>query len=488
MLPLYLPVICVVIILFYLIGTKNHDYWKKRGVAYVKPIPFFGTNFKSYTGQQSVVQLATKAYFQFYNEKIVGCFRGTFPELIIRDPELIKHILVIDFYNFYPRGLNTHKKVIEPMLKNLFFADGDIWKMLRQRMTPAFTSGKLKAMFPLIIERAERLQILAEDAAVSGKVTDVRDLMARYTTDFIGACGFGIESHALNDENSSFRKLGQKIFTVKFRDIIVILFKEVFPETFKHLRFISQNTEDDVIELVSNIMKQRNYTPSGRNDFIDLLLELKKKGKIVGDSIERMTANGTPQRIELELDDVLMAAQVFVFFAAGFETSSSATSFTLHQLAFHPEEQRKVQEEIDRVLSKYDNKLCYDAVKDMTYLHMVFKEAMRIFPSLGYLVRECTRKYTIPNTNVTIDEGVKIVIPVQAIHNDEKYFDEPERFKPERFLPEEVQNRNKFVYLPFGEGPRSCIGKYYITYTSHLLPQKRYAKNKSSQPVPFYIT
>ncbi|XP_013145387.1 PREDICTED: probable cytochrome P450 6a13, partial [Papilio polytes] len=136
-----------------------------------------------------------------------------------------------------------------------------------------------------------------------------------------------------------------------------------------------------------------------------------------------------------------------------------ATSFTLHQLAYHPAAQQKVHEEIDAVLSKYNNKLCYDAVKEMTYLEWTFKEAMRMFPSLGFLIRECAKKFTFPEIDLTIDEGVVVMIPVQALHNDPKYFQNPDEFRPERFSPEEFQSVEKFVYLPFGAGPRACIGE-----------------------------
>ncbi|GBP59919.1 Cytochrome P450 6B7 [Eumeta japonica] len=206
-------------------------------------------------------------------------------------------------------------------------------------------------------------------------------------------------------------------------------------------------------------MKERNYKPAGRNDFIDLLLSLKEKGKIVGESIENFNADGTPKESQLELDDMLMAAQVFVFFAAGFETSSSATSYTLHQLAFHPEEQKKVQDEIDEVLSRYDNKLCYDAIREMKYLEMAFLESMRLFPSLGFLIRKCAKTYTLPGTNVTIDKDVSAIIPVQALHTDEKYFEDPDKFMPERFSTERINDIKKHVFLPFGEGPRVCIGE-----------------------------
>lgn len=456
----FLLAVLTILVLYYLLGNKNQNYWEKKGVKHEKPIPFFQRLIKTLFIRKSVTKASMERYWMFPEERFVGAFRGSFAILIIRDPELIKRILVSDFHHFYLRGFTSRLKVIEPLMKNLFFADGDTWKLLRQRVTPAFTTGKLKAMFPLIVDRAEQLQKLAEVAADTGKTTDVRELMARYTTDFIGACGFGIDSNSLNDDESNFRKLGAKIFEVNYWAIFTIILKEFFPNTFKNWKYTPQVVEDEIFELVTAILKQRNYTPSGRNDFIDLLLELKNKGSIIGDSIEHINPDGTPKQAQLELDDLLMTAQVFVFFAAGFETSSSATSFTLHQLAYHPEEQKKIQKEIDTVLSKYNNKFCYDAIKEMSYLEMAFKEGLRLFPALGYLSRECARKYTIPDTNITIDEGVKIIIPVQAIHLDEKYYDNPEQFKPERFSQEEIQKRNKYVYFPFGAGPRACIGEF----------------------------
>ncbi|KAI5644049.1 cytochrome p450 domain-containing protein [Phthorimaea operculella] len=453
--------LCIVALCtLYYYATRTFNYWTVRGIKHDKPWPIVGNNLSNYMMKKSITQVAVDMYWKYPNEKVVGFFRNTQPELVIRDPDIIKRMLTSDFYSFYPRGLNPHKEVIEPMMRNLFFADGDLWRVLRQRMTPAFTSGKLKAMFPLVCERAERLQeVIAATSGSKPKTLDARDVMARYTTDFIGSVGFGLTADSLSDENSAFRDLGRRIFQVTVPIFIVAVLKEVFPELCKHMKYLTR-VEDDIISLVKQILKQRNYEPSGRHDFIDLLLECKKKGALVGESIEKKDKDGKPEMINIELDDTLFAAQVFVFFAAGFETSSSATSFTLHQLAYHPEIQKKVQEDIDRVLAKYDNKLCYDAVKEMTYLDWTFKEGMRIFPSLGFLIRECARKYTIPELDVTIDPGIGIVIPSQALHMDPKYFENPEEFRPERFHPDEFDKEAmKFVYLPFGEGPRACIGE-----------------------------
>lgn len=456
-------VIALIIIFFvslYFYGTRNHSYWKERGVVHESPVPLFGTHMSRFLMKKSIAQFAADVYWKHPNERFVGGYLACIPTLVIRDPDLVKHIIVTDFKHFYARGFTPAHKWMEPLLRNLFFADGDLWRLLRQRMTPAFTSGKLKAMFPLVIERAERLQTRTLAAASSGHTLDARDLMARYTTDFIGACGFGLDADSLNDEDSEFRKLGAKILNPTTKRALVSIFKTIFPSVFKYNKLLGQDLEDDILSLTKQIREQRGYKPSGRNDFIDFLLEWQQKGKVTVESLEKLKADGTPETVDLELDDIMVAAQAFIFFVAGFETSSSATSFTLHQLAYNPEVQKKAQADIDRVLAKNNGKLSYDAIKEMTYLEWVFMEGMRIFPSSGFLMRQCVKKYTIPGTDVTIDAGVKITIPIQAIQNDPLYFDNPSEFRPERFSPQEVAERHKFVYLPFGDGPRVCIGEF----------------------------
>lgn len=453
-----IALILIVIVALYLYGTRNFKYWEQRGVQHDKPIPFFGNNLKNFFLKRSVTQLLVEMYWKYPKAKIVGFYRASNPQLIIRDPEIVKQVLTTDFAYFYARGLQHKNIPVEPLLKNLFTVDGDTWRLLRQRMTPAFSSGKLKAMFPLIVERAGRLQEQLHSATTAGREIDARDLMARYTTDFIGACGFGIDADTLHDENSAFRKVGATIFNFGFKDMLVLMLKEIAPQLFKHLKRTSR-MEKAVFSLVNTVLRQRNYQHSSRNDFIDLLLECKGMGTMTGDSIERVKPDGTPEIATLEMDDELLAAQVFIFFAAGFETSSSATSFTLHELSYNINIQEKVQNEIDRVLAKYNNEFCYEAINEMTYLQWIFKEGMRIFPPIGFLMRECTRKYTFKELDLTIDEGVRIFIPVQALQNDSKYFNHPTEFRPERFSPENFDLSNKHVYLPFGEGPRACIGE-----------------------------
>ncbi|XP_047985755.1 probable cytochrome P450 6a14 [Leguminivora glycinivorella] len=359
---------------------------------------------------------------------------------------------------FYRRGVGRNPE-LEPLHASLFHIDGDRWKLTRQLVAPAFTSARLKAMFPLVARCAERLQGAARAAAArpGSGVVDARDLMARFTTDFIAACGFGVDTNSLDDEHSHFRKLGRLFFTKRLSVVIRFTMWELFPPLRRYIRVVPENISEAFCSFVKKVRKDRQCKPCGRNDFIDLLLELERKGKIVGESIEHHSPDGTPVTVEMEMDLKMMVAQAFLFFIAGFETSSSATSYTLHELAFNPELQLKIQLEIDEVLRKYDNKLCYDAVAEMKLLSMAFKEAMRIFPPGGVLLRVCARPYTFPELGMTVDPGVRIVIPMQALQNDEKYFDSPQNFQPDRFDPEKVKQRHKYVYLPFGDGPRSCV-------------------------------
>ncbi|XP_047998667.1 cytochrome P450 6B2-like [Leguminivora glycinivorella] len=451
-------IVLVLLILIYCYGTRTFSYWSKRGIKHDPPIPLLGTSKRQLFWQLSHAEIYHEMYCKYPQERYVGYYLTTTPLLILRDPELVKRILSSDFSYFYSRSVHPLDDRPELLLNNLFSCEGDLWKFLRQRMTLAFSSAKLKAMFPLIISRAEKLQLLAADAASRGSEVDVLELMARYTTDFIGACGFGLDTEALNDDNSIFRRIGYRIFHNTTRDSIVMFCKFMMPSVFKGLHFFSQFVEKNMMDLVKSIMVQREYKPSGRNDFIDLLLEAKAKGKTIGNSLSE-AVSGTPGSGELELDDELMVAQVFVFFGAGFETSANSSSYMLHELAHHPEYQQKCQEEIDEVLARYENKLSYDAIKEMNYLAMCYSETLRVFPPVGYRMRKCTKPYIIPGTDITLDPGVKVVIPTKSFHNDPQYWEEPELFIPERFHADNVGKINKNVYLPFGDGPRNCIGE-----------------------------
>ncbi|XP_041565804.1 LOW QUALITY PROTEIN: cytochrome P450 6a13 [Drosophila elegans] len=234
------------------------------------------------------------------------------------------------------------------------------------------------------------------------------------------------------------------------------LIKQVLIKDFHHFqdRGLFNNTRDDpltghLLTLEGDALDYRLKNGIKRNDFMDQLIELRA---------ENQKAAKRGQGIDLSHGLTLeqMAAQAFVFFLAGFETSSSTMAFCLYELALQPDIQQKVRDEIESVLGQ--SEITYDALAEMTYLDQVLAETLRKHPIIAQLLRETNQSYNVPNTELIIEKGTTVLIPIHNIHHDADLYPEPERFDPTRFNPEEVKSRHPFSYLPFGDGPRNCIG------------------------------
>lgn len=139
-----------------------------------------------------------------------------------------------------------------------------------------------------------------------------------------------------------------------------------------------------------------------------------------------------------------------VFFLAGFETSSTALSYALYELACNQELQDRTRLEIEKVLAEHDGKITYEAIMSMEWCGQVISESLRKYTPGNVLLRTCTKEYRVPGTDYIIDKGSNIMLPISAIHNDPEYFPEPHKFDPERFSSAAVKDRNAFAFLPFG--------------------------------------
>lgn len=459
--------------LFYYYSKRNHDYWTKRNVKQERPLPFFGNYLPILLFKKNIEEESIDLYKKYHNEKFVGFFIGNTPALLMRDPEIIKHVMNLDFNHFIVRGIEV-KTTKDSLFYNAFFISGDHWKLLRQRFSSAVSASKLQGMFPLVVKCADKLQQITEKEVKQNDIISAWELMARFTFDFIASYGFGIELDTIDKENIHFLKMAKLFFDKSHLEMFminlnkIIKFLHLIPGTYG----IKQDFAKMVYEITKKVRKERNFKPCGRNDFMDRLLEMEGMGKIYAESFFEKNPDGSPVQVEHEMNENGIAAQVFLFLLAGFETSSLVTSSLLHLLAYHPEIQRDVQKEIDSVLSKYNNRFCYDAIKELKLLDMCFKEAMRIMPPAANIYRVCTKSYTIPGTNVTIDPGVNIIIPSKALHMDPNYFESPNEFRPDRFSPEASKDLQDFVYMPFGEGPRKCPGTAIRTlfYKCSFLP------------------
>lgn len=163
------------------------------------------------------------------------------------------------------------------MNANLFNLDVTRWRPLRIKLSPVFTSGKLKEMFPLILKCAERLEQCLEDAVKRGGSVDCFEISARYTTDVIGSCAFGINMNALSDERSEFRRIGKRIFDLD-KNILRSFLRQFFPRFYNLLGFVIPYSETSkfVTKFISEMIKYREENNVVKADFVNLLMELKK--------------------------------------------------------------------------------------------------------------------------------------------------------------------------------------------------------------------
>ncbi|XP_046964438.1 cytochrome P450 6B7-like [Vanessa cardui] len=456
--PIFTAIFAAIYLLYYYL-TKNHDYWKKRNVPHLKPTLLFG-NYKEYIFLRKYSpKVAQEICRKFPNEPYVGVFYGTDPALIIKDPNIIKLVMAKDFFYFNYREISqhTHKELIT---QNMFFNGGDTWKVLRQNLTALFSSAKMKNMFPLIESCASALEDTLSKEMTNENTIEVKSLLARYTMDCIGSCAFGVNTGTLEKRSSSnpFTIMGEKLFDVSNYGGFRMVSRAMWPTMFYKLGFtlFEGEIEHFFKKLLTDVFESRQYKESSRNDFVDLILGWKKKAYLSGDSITNFNTGGKTT-ISLNVDDNLLIAQCILFFAAGFETTSTTTSFVLYELSKRKDAQIRVLEEIDDYFQRHEGKIQFECINEMPFVQACIDETLRIYPVLGVLTREVTEDYTLP-TGLLLEKGTRVHIPVYDLHHNPENFPDPEEFRPERFFGEEKKNIKQYTYMPFGEGPRICIG------------------------------
>lgn len=444
--------VAAILVLFYYYSLSALQFWQKRGVNGPKPVPFLG-NFKDvFLGKISINDIFLKVYNDYKDEPMIGIYGGHIPHLVLRDPDLIKDVLIKDFSNFVDRIVTPNS--VERMSEHLFSLEAKRWKPLRSCLSPIFTSGKLKEMFHLLLECGNHFEGYLTKLVEGGEDIPCREICAKYTTDVIGSCAFGIEMNALAAEDSEFRRMGRRIFQTDLKSLIKDRLRE-YPFLFNIFGrlVVDREVEDFFTKITNESINYRIQHNFKRHDFIDALVELKNN----------------PQKISNgQLSDIFLAAQAFVFFAAGFETSSITVTHAIYELALNQSIQDKLRTEIKEVLQRHNGQITYDNLSEMKYLDAVMKETLRKYPVVLWLTRTAMNSYTFSNTKVTIPKGQHVIVPVEAIQMDPDIYPEPEVFDPTRFVDENAKARHSMFYIPFGDGPRNCIGARFARIQSKV--------------------
>ncbi|XP_067907160.1 thromboxane-A synthase isoform X1 [Heterodontus francisci] len=459
--------------LLYWYSVSPFSELERIGIKHPKPSPFVGNMF-----------LFQKGFFEGHQElvqkygRVCGYYFGRRPTILIAEPEMLKQILVKDFSNFVNRMKVSFSS--KPMGDSLLFLQDGDWKNVRNVLTPTFSSAKMREMCPLINQAADMLMENLETHADSGKGFDIHRYYGCFSMDVIASVAFGTQVDSQKNPEDPFVKHAKMIFKINFFKPLIFL-SIIFPSIMMPIRHLMPLTSMSkvnafFVRVIKDIIAQRNQQPSDqrRRDFLQLMLDAqistdyttmeKFDTAISNGQIEespetqnaKHMATTYPSKVQrkiLTLDKIL--GQAFIFFATGYETTSSTLAFTSYLLANHPESQELLLKEVDEFCESHTTP-DYNNVQNLPYLDMVISEVLRLYPPGVRFGRVCEKDCLV--NGQLIPAGMTLEVPVGVLHYDPKYWPEPEKFKPERFTPEMKAERHPYVYLPFGAGPRSCIG------------------------------
>jgi cytochrome P450 len=352
-------------------------------------------------------------------------------------PELIRQVLVEQAEKFHkPRVL---KRALRPIAGDgLLTSDGDPWRQQRKLMQPAFHHRQLQAYADVMVELATSMV----ESFVDGEVRNIGDEMAKLTLAVVVKSLFGA------DLPFDAGELGQSILAAL--DAANQRMNSVLPApswapTRRNLRLRRALRRQEAMLRI--LVEARRASGESRNDLLSVLL-----AAVDEDSGARMS--------DQQLRDEMMT-----LFGAGQETTATLLTWTWYLLSRHPEVEEKLVEELDLVLAGRAPVMA-DLAK-LPYTEMVIREALRLYPPAPMFGREPIEDVSIGGYDVP--KGSLIVVNTYALQRDARFFEDPESYHPERFASGWEARIPRYAYLPFGGGPRVCIGGAFAMMEARLV-------------------
>uniref|UniRef100_A0A1L8E4C8 Putative cytochrome n=1 Tax=Nyssomyia neivai TaxID=330878 RepID=A0A1L8E4C8_9DIPT len=475
---LLLVAIIAIIYYVYQVGTKNENFFVERGLKFKKPTFLVGNYLPIFLRKTSLFEYLKNIHNDFPNEKIIGHFDFRKPIIVILDPEIAKQVSVKDFENFVDHQEIFNEETDPDFGNSLFALKGQKWKDMRATLSPAFTGSKMRLMCDLIVEICEQMvDFLKDEVKEKGpQVYEAKEIFSKLASDVIGTCAFGIKVDSLKEPENQFYQTAKKLFN--FANVMILvkmILYRIVPRLMYLLKIplFDEKCRSFMKNLVLDTMKVREEKKIIRPDMIHLLMEA-QKGNLTHSTTEKETTNSagfatvtessiglTANKRTWSEDEIV--AQCFVFFLAGYDTSSTMLGFIIYELMVNPEIQEKVFKEISEANANLGGKpLKYETLHQLKYLDMVISETLRKWPA-PVMDRTCNRDYTLKydEKEYTFRKGEVFWIPIVHYHYNTENFPNPDKFDPERFNDENKSKINTSTYIPFGIGPRNCIGSRF---------------------------
>lgn len=363
--------------------------------------------------------------------------------IIVNDPSLTKSILS-DPNDIFPKN-DLMVGALAPLVGNsMFVSSGPIWRRQRAMIDPAFSHMRLAKAFSSMDRAIDDFEARLRQLATKGEDLSLDLAMGQLTADII--CRTVFSASLANDTaRDVFESFAYFERTVAHVEVMRLIFGKPFAA-------IPQRP--DVLAACARI---RHHI----GGLLDRHLE-------AGASFDDIAARLIAAR-DLATDTAFtreeLIDQLGVFFLAGHETTASALTWALFIAAVRPEVAARITTEVSEIAG--DDPLSFEHIKRLTFTRCVFKEALRLYPPITFIPRVATQDTRIGNKK--IKRGTMVMISPWAIHRHQKLWANPDAFDPERFSPERESEIVAGSYLPFGSGPRVCVGAAFATTEATLI-------------------
>jgi cytochrome P450 len=364
---------------------------------------------------------------------VCGFHIGPVPVILFNKPEHVQSILVEHGYDF-GKGRVWHKVIPG---NGLFVSEGEFHRHQRKLIAPVFQPRQIVSYVDTIVQYGERIQQEWHD----GEILDFNQEMTSLTMSVIGKVLFNADVFNETDELGAAMAVVFEYTRSKLASPLMPPLS--WPTPYNRRVNNALQVEQDRVQ---RMIDERRSSATERNDFLSVLLHARDE-------------DGQAMSDQQLMDECL------TLFAAGHETTAAILAWTWYFLCQHPSIYQKVQQEVDSVL--HGRSPSYDDLIHLPYCLQVFKETMRLYPPAAGILREALHDIEIDG--YVVPKGYSVLLSPYTLQRNAAYFPDPEMFDPERFTPEREKQIPRYTYIPFGAGPRVCIGNYFALMEGQLL-------------------